>query len=445
MAITPQLFNTKPDKRVRRQSPRQATSVPPNGAVIGDLWYEVDAQTLWVFNGTTWLKVTGGGVSFSGGNITATGNISAGGTVYANQFKVSPNDTDDAKIDLYDGSYLIGIRDNTMYFKSGGSRFDFETPPGSWAFRYGGYVNGTERGLRVEGNLQSAGETYTSGWFRNLTAGNGYYFQGPGTGGGWHMNGSDAWLRAYGDKPIYSAAAIRSSTAEIHHWRRDGGYAAFGHYRWNEGTDASAGKGYAPGYMHHDNGHALISISNNLRVRHDTGWGDKTMFRLNLSSHNGGENQNDPNHYMQGVVDLAFPPPMNLCGTVAHFGGDTGWGLRQLGACSSSIRWKEDVSDLRESVSGINNPMFKFRPVQFKWREDIGMGNAKDVNCWRPEGTVGVIAEEVMEIAPDAVSRELDGAATAPDIYVFLGYLIDAVQYLKRELDELKNSKEGMN
>lgn len=115
-----------------------------------------------------------------------------------------PDTIRDNKIDLYGGSYLIGVRSSTLYFRSGGNTFAWETPPGSWAMRYGLEVNGTERGLNVQGNLQ-AGESYASGWFRSMTSGNGWYHQVH--GGGIYMS-DNTWIRTYGGKSFYSDNTI---------------------------------------------------------------------------------------------------------------------------------------------------------------------------------------------------------------------------------------------
>lgn len=78
------------------------------------------------------------------------------------------------------------------------------------------------------------------------------------------------------------------------------------------------------------------------------------------------------------------------------------------------------------------------KPRRFFWREDLKTGNGAEVNKWRPEGSTGLITEEIVEVAPEAVSREYDGTPTAPDMYAFFAYLVDAVQYLKTRLDSLE-------
>lgn len=373
-------------------------------------------------NGTDLIaigKISGDTASLT----TYPGSITAGGTIVADRFKVSPDDLDDSKIDLYGGSYLIGIRASTLYFKAGGTKFYFETPPGSWAMNYGPTeVNGgTERGLLVSGNLETA-EIYSNSWFRQNGSGRGYYHQTG--GGGWFMQDT-TYFRIYGDKQIYTNNMIRGQNAGVMAWQRDGAYACFGEYTWNQA--GGNGLGYAAGYMQHSNGNCLISVSDNLRVRRDVGAGDLTLFQVIQS----------------GSASAMYAPlPTNLCGTAMQYAS----GSQQIGACTSSIRWKKNVRDLPGEYAGANNPMFRLRVVKFDWKEDEDYiaegihpnGNGAEVNIWRPTGTTGMIAEEMYEVASDTVAYEGDGAPLAPDLYVMFGYLVDAVQYLKRENDELR-------
>lgn len=318
-----------------------------------------------------------------------------------------PDTLRDNKIDLYGGSYVIGVRSGEFYMKSGGNNFGFESPPGSWAMRYANEVNGTERGLRIMNSLHTSGETYTNGWFRQLTSGNGYYHQVH--GGGWYM--IDGLFRIYGDKEIYTNNKVRGQIARMGDgiW---GDHATFGHNNYGPASDYCG-----------------------LLQR----WDSMVWLRSN----------NEINMYVSGVDIMRFKNsggwseitavwPMNLCGTAAHVGGDMGGNRRQLGACSSSARWKTGIVDLPKKVRGDHNPVFSMKPRRFFWREDLKTGNGAEVNKWRPEGSTGLITEEIVEVAPEAVSREYDGTPTAPDMYAFFAYLVDAVQYLKTRLDSLE-------
>lgn len=109
----------------------------------------------------------------------------------------------------------------------------------------------------------------------------------------------------------------------------------------------------------------------------------------------------------------------------------------QMGVPTSSGRYKEDVVDLPES--GEANPLWALRPVRFRWR-DGGVRNAIEANAARPNGTPGLIAEEVAAVAPEAVVS-LDSETPSLDDRILLTYAIEAIQHLRREIDELKTKR----
>jgi hypothetical protein len=153
-----------------------------------------------------------------------------------------------------------------------------------------------------------------------------------------------------------------------------------------------------------------------------------------------------------------------------------GGGSRQLGINTSSGNHKESIRTLKNTPdldSGKHNPVFKLRPVRFTWKQieyhgGPGVIDAKTLNDLHPNGIAGLIAEEVREIAPDAAlvipakpewhynpeidpdpETDYDGEpityrAAIPETVQsvdndrLIAYLIDAVQYLKEELDKLK-------
>jgi type II secretory pathway pseudopilin PulG len=65
-------------------------------------------------------------------------------------------------------------------------------------------VNATT--ANVSGNANIAGETYTGGWFRSKGDG-GWYSEK--YGGGWYMS-DPSWVRAYGDKSVYTGGEMRA-------------------------------------------------------------------------------------------------------------------------------------------------------------------------------------------------------------------------------------------
>jgi hypothetical protein len=110
----------------------------------------------------------------------------------------------DAKVDLYGGTYLIGVRDNELFFKSGGTKFGWETPPGSWGMRYGANETdgGAQTGLKVTGQIEA------TAWLRS--GGNsGWYNQ---TYGGGIMMQDSTYVRVHGSKAFYNALEIRSDS-----------------------------------------------------------------------------------------------------------------------------------------------------------------------------------------------------------------------------------------
>ena len=94
---------------------------------------------------------------------------------------------------------------------------------------------------------------------------------------------------------------------------------------------------------------------------------------------------------------------------------------------SSSIRYKEDITDLEDSLDKINN----LRPVKFKDKES-------------GEYATGLIAEEVVDILPELVfKRQIEGFDQPQIDGVSYGdlhaYYIKAIQQLKSEIETLKS------
>ena len=93
---------------------------------------------------------------------------------------------------------------------------------------------------------------------------------------------------------------------------------------------------------------------------------------------------------------------------------------------SSSIRYKEDVTDIESTIDKIN----KLRPVKFKVKES-------------QQYTTGLIAEEVVEVIPEIVfEREIEGfdkpqidGVAYNDLHA---YYIKAIQEQQEMINELK-------
>lgn len=105
-------------------------------------------------------------------------------------------------------------------------------------------------------------------------------------------------------------------------------------------------------------------------------------------------------------------------------------GSGQIGTVASGAHFKENVRDLGGDA---DNPVFALRPRRFSWKAD-SLANAAEYNERVPGGFAGLIAQEVNEVAPDAIHVDAGGEPCALDERVLIAYLVDAVQYLRREL-----------
>lgn len=154
-------------------------------------------------------------------------------------------------------------------------------------------------------------------------------------------------------------------------------------------------------------------------------------------------------------------------------------GSQQVGRDPSSQKLKDNIRTLKETDdpdSGEDNPVFRLRPVRFNWKHcpqgKNGLINGNKCNERNPNGVVGLLAEEVLEICPDAVfwtkaneeepwdikkgglppidpetgepttvRKAKEREITSLDSDRLVAYLIDAVQYLKEEIETLKGAE----
>jgi hypothetical protein len=91
---------------------------------------------------------------------------------------------------------------------------------------------------------------------------------------------------------------------------------------------------------------------------------------------------------------------------------------------TSSERYKTNIIPLPSQLDTIN----KLNPVTFNWKDET-KGNGTQY---------GLIAEEVLNIIPDAVETNDDGTAEAISYTKLVPILIKAVQELQKEVNELK-------
>lgn len=137
---------------------------------------------------------------------------------------------------------------------------------------------------------------------------------------------------------------------------------------------------------------------------------------------------------------IAVPPLLG--GNTMNLQAGGSW---QIGYVSSSAKHKENVRDL--DTTGPDNPLWALRAVRFTWNADYVL-NAAEGNERHPDGVAGLIAEEVAELMPDAAiyagpnphgcprgDGVSEGDAIGLDNDRLIAYLVDAVQYLRTELE----------
>lgn len=128
-------------------------------------------------------------------------------------------------------------------------------------------------------------------------------------------------------------------------------------------------------------------------------------------------------------------------------------GSWQIGYISSSGKHKVNVRDLDSAISGVNNPVWKLRARRHTWNEDL-VANGAETNRMHPEGVASLIAEEVAEVARDAVLYAGENPFGCPrgegieegdpvglDNDRLIAYLIDAVQYLRAEMERRRDGR----
>lgn len=95
----------------------------------------------------------------------------------------------------------------------------------------------------------------------------------------------------------------------------------------------------------------------------------------------------------------------------------------QLGYVSSSIRYKENISDLVGSER-----LYDLRPVDFTYKKD-------GTKSW------GLIAEEAEEVMPEIVSYNEDGLVETVEYSRLIAPMLAEIQNLKKEVERLKAKK----
>lgn len=215
-------------------------------------------------------------------------------------------------------------------------------------------------------------------------------------GGGVWMNDT-AWVKAYGGKGFYADNEIRALDAMIHRWNGSGSHAVFN----------QKDSGWAKGYMARWDQWLWIMTDGRCTWR----LGGYDSFWVANSG---------------GYCDMRATLPV-LGGAGMIYAGSG-----QFGSNGSGRALKNEIEPLARAVDqpggAHTNPVWSLRPVKFWWDPEK-VQNADDVNRWLPDGQSGFIAEEVAEVAPDAVTRDLDGNPVSLNDWAFLAYLVAGVQH----------------
>jgi hypothetical protein len=202
------------------------------------------------FNGTIWAcaadNAGSSGITALTGDVTASGTGSVVATIEANA--VGSGEIADGSVANADLAGSIAVSKlsvpggTTSFLRADGT---WVAPPAG-ADNLGNHTATTTLALGANGVTSSAGTIIDGGGGWHRTYGDTGWFNGT-YGGGWYMNDS-TWLKAYGDKGIYTASEIRSQSqmqTPILYDLNNGGY------YWNGDGTSSMNVVYAYSYYYH--------------------------------------------------------------------------------------------------------------------------------------------------------------------------------------------------
>lgn len=188
-----------------------------------------------------------------------------------------------------------------------------------------------------------------------------------------------------------------------------GSASSMGNYNIGIGYDSGSGSGISQG-------------SSNICINNRT-TGGSTSNALTLGAGTGTGNQQLDKAFIHGIRGITTANADAVAVLVDSAG--------QLGTVSSSIRYKENVSDMDDTSS----PILNLRPVTFDF---IGKPSHKK--------QVGLIAEEVEEIMPSLVAYNKDGEVESVKYHDLPALLLNElkkavkeIELLKKEVAELKS------
>lgn len=102
-------------------------------------------------------------------------------------------------------------------------------------------------------------------------------------------------------------------------------------------------------------------------------------------------------------------------------------GLRTIGDCSSSIKYKDDVKTLTDEES---DKIYQLNPVSFNWNEKSHNEGREDY---------GLIAEEVDLVLPKLANRDAEGELSGVKYRHFTALLLKEMQDHEKEIKELRD------
>ena len=270
---------------------------------------------------------------------------------------------------------------------------------------------GANQWMSGDGWYRSSGQT---GWF-STTYGCGVY-----------MLAADNWVRAYPDGTAgFYAINVRGGAANIGSW--GGGFAQFCQY------PSIGSSNY--GFLH---GGGLAALSEQtVSIRQ----ANSARFEMDTA----------------GALHPNIPALTGL-GMIYTNTGSIQWGYNASGA-----KFKTGICD---HCGEEDNPIWKIQVRRFWWNEDT-VANGAEANAIKPNGHVGLIADEVAEIDDHLVHRmqpttyeSPNGTAGEPtvtlqhqdegdvvglDDHQLIAHLIDAVQYLKAHVLASGLSRSAIN
>lgn len=460
---------TKNDNGTLRVGNRLPSTTPPKGEVVGDIWYNTSTLVLYVWDGTTWIPL---------------GGSSSSGLWYYD----APNDAiaPSENVELLDKTlFLRGANDNCHRIRyASGTQGDLGSMDGPAILANGRgalFASGCGGGLWRLAWDNANDVVYIRS---HISVGPvGAHFVDPEsitTGGNGAGSHSGISMRSRSDSNIRWVEYPDSD--QLRFWRNGSERVWFNEdgsvltCHWDTNSSLKIGRWHANGAYGVIASRVEIESVNAAQYYMIGSRTDNNMF-LGFRADPGSVfircANNGATVATFGNTNQGTGNDLNICLALPPIGGIvTQWsaGSHQFGYTPSAVRNKEKIRTLRETEdldAGEHNPIFKLRPIRHKWKKwthpgSPGLVNADEINSRHPNGVVGLLAEEVFEICPDAVhvkeakpewhwqegdplpETDKDGKPVLykpaePESIIgldsdrLLAYVIDAVQFSKEE------------